>query len=158
ATVVVSGRYLRLASIHEEEWLEHEIQDPGLFISTLKDRKPGTFRSDIFTFAQKLPHTEPKYAYPIELDNVASLSVSTFSYWWTQQIDNKTRNMVRKAEKKAVVTREVPFNDALVQGISDIYNETPVRQGRAFWHYGKDLDSVARENASFLERSIFIGS
>src|SRR5215467_13284750 len=78
ATVVVSGRYLRLASIHEEEWLEHEIQDPRLFISTLKDRKPGTFRSDIFTFAQKLPHTEPKYAYLFELDNVAALSVSTF--------------------------------------------------------------------------------
>ena len=33
-----------------------------------------------------------------------------------------------------------------------------IRQGRAFWHYGKDLDTVRRENATFLERSVFLGA
>ena len=38
--------------------------------------------------------------------------------------------------------RRVPFDDALVRGISRIYDETPTRQGRRFWHYGKDLDAA----------------
>jgi hypothetical protein len=40
----------------------------------------------------------------------------------------------------------------------DIYNESPVRQGRAFWHYQKDPDIVARENGTFLDRSTFLGA
>ena len=66
--------------------------------------------------------------------------------------------MVRRAEKKGVVVREVPFDDGLVRGISAIYNESPVRQGKPFWHYGKDLDAVRSENVTFVDRSIFIGA
>ena len=54
--------------------------------------------------------------------------------------------------------REVPFDDVLVKGIWEIYNETPVRQGREFPHYGKDLETVHREEATFLDRSVFIGA
>jgi hypothetical protein len=52
----------------------------------------------------------------------------------------------------------VPFDDTLVQGISAIYNECPIRQGKPFWHFGKDLDAVRRMNGTFLERSVFIGA
>jgi hypothetical protein len=45
-----------------------------------------------------------------------------------------------------------------VRGIQAIYNETQIRQGKAFWHYGKDLETVRRENATFSERSVFIGA
>jgi hypothetical protein len=89
---------------------------------------------------------------------VAALPVSTFEHWWTQQVDGKTRNMVRRAEKKGVVVREVPFDDALVCGIWDIYNECPVRQGRLFPHYGKDVDTVRKISATFPEASTFIGA
>jgi hypothetical protein len=74
------------------------------------------------------------------------------------QIDFKVRNKVRKAEKSGVVSREVPYDDAFVRGISAIYNESPVRQGKRFWHYGKDLEAVRRMNGTFLDRSIFIGA
>ena len=57
-----------------------------------------------------------------------------------------------------MVVREVPFDDALVRGISAIYNESPVRQGKPFWHYRKDLEAVRRMNGTFLDRSIFIGA
>jgi hypothetical protein len=57
-----------------------------------------------------------------------------------------------------VVVREVPLDDALVRGISAIYNESPIRQGKRFWHYGKDLDAVRRMNGTFLNQSIFIGA
>jgi hypothetical protein len=65
---------------------------------------------------------------------------------------------VRKAAKNGVNVREVPFDDNLVQGIHAIYNESPIRQGKKFWHYGKDLEAVRRMNGTFLDRTIFIGA
>jgi hypothetical protein len=54
--------------------------------------------------------------------------------------------------------REAPFGDGLVRGIWEIYNECPVRQGKPFVHFGKDLETVHRISATFLDRSIFIGA
>ena len=76
----------------------------------------------------------------------------------TKQVNDKTRNMVRRAQKKGVEVRVSAFDEAMVTGIAKIYNETPFRQGRKFWHYGKDIDSVRKDNSSFLERSEFIGA
>ena len=92
------------------------------------------------------------------MDNLAVLPVSTFENWWTKQIGFKARNKAKQAEKKGVVVREVPFDEALVRGIWEIYNESPVRQGRRFPHYGKSLDAVHRMSATFPESSIFIGA
>jgi len=115
-------------------------------------------RIDLFTFMQRLPETSPKFAYPMEWDNLAALPVTTFDHWWTKQIDNKTRNMVRKAEKKGVLVREVPFNDGLVRGIWEIYNECPVRHGTRNTHYGEDIETVYREEATHLDCCIFMGA
>jgi hypothetical protein len=52
----------------------------------------------------------------------------------------------------------VPFDDELARGIWEIYNECPVRQGKPFRHYGKDVETVHRISATFLEHSIFIGA
>ncbi len=131
------------------------ISNPAAAIEAL--RNCGT-RIDLFTFVEKLPNTSPRYAYPTEWDNLAALRVSTFENWWTKQINAKTRNMVRRAEKSGVTVREVPFDDVLVQGISNVYNESPTRQGRRFPHYQKDLDTVRRENGTFLDRCVFIGA
>src|SRR5262249_2085399 len=52
----------------------------------------------------------------------------------------------------------VPFNDDLVCGISAIYNEQPIRQGRRFWHYGTDLAYARRVNGTFPDQSVYIGA
>jgi len=65
--------------------------------------------------------------------------------------------MIRKAEKMGVEVREVPFDDALIIGIAEINNETPVRQGMKYWHYGDSLETVRMKNGSFLDRSVFLG-
>ncbi|MGD0842663.1 MAG: hypothetical protein ABSA32_16065, partial [Candidatus Acidiferrales bacterium] len=70
----------------------------------------------------------------------------------------KGRNKAKQAGKKGVVVREVPFDDDLVRGICEIYNESPVRQGRPFPHYGKSFDVVRKMSATFLDSSIFIGA
>src|SRR5205823_6719508 len=64
----------------------------------------------------------------------------------------------RQAEKKGVEIREVPFSDALLQGICDIYNESPIRQGRRFPHYGMNLERARLYAGTFLNRSVFIGA
>ena len=45
-----------------------------------------------------------------------------------------------------------------MKGIWEIYNESPIRQGAPNKHYGKDIETVHREEATFLESSIFIGA
>lgn len=151
--VVVQGRLCRVAHVDGEGF--KFLADPEPAISALR---VSNTRADLFTFLQKLPETSPQYRYPFEWDNLAVLPISTFDHWWTRQVDAKTRNMVRRAEKKGVVVREVPFDDNLIRGIWEVYNECPVRQGRLFPHYGKDLEIVRKMKATFLESSIFIGA
>jgi hypothetical protein len=131
------------------------LDDPGICLESL--RKSNS-RIDLFTFIQKLSDASPKFSYPMEWDNLAALRISTFEEWMTHQINFKVRNKVRKAEKNGVVVREVPFDESLIRGIQGVYNESPVRQGRRFWHYGEDLETIRRIKATFLERSIFIGA
>ena len=149
----VQGRLIRIGRLDAEKY--KFLDEPEVVLAA--PRNSGT-RIDLFTFMQRLPDASPKYPYPMEWDNVAALRISTFDHWWTKQIGNKTRNMAKKAEKKGVVVREVPFSHSLVQGIWKVYNECPVRQGRAFPHYGKDVGTVYKEEATFLDSSIFIGA
>lgn len=149
----IDGRLIRIARLAAEGY--DFLDAPEEALAALRQSKT---RIDLLTFAQKLPQTSPLFSYPMEWDNVAALPVSTYDGWLANQINAKTRNMTRKAEKKGVVVREVSFDEALVQGISTIYNETPVRQGKAFWHYGKGLEEVRKENGSFPERSVFLGA
>ena len=89
---------------------------------------------------------------------MAALRVSTFDDGMTKQIDFKVRNEIRKSANAGVLVRELPFDDAYVRGMHAICNESPVRQGKPFWHYGKDLETVRKMNATFTDRSIFIGA
>jgi hypothetical protein len=151
--VVVQGRLCRVAHVAGEGF--KFLAAPDAAIAAL--RRSNT-RADIFTFIQRLPETSPRYSYPFEWDNLAVLSVSTFDHWWTKQIGFKARNKAKQAEKKGIVVREVPFDHALVNGIWEIYNEVPVRQGRRFPHFGKSLEAVRAMSATFLDSSIFIGA
>jgi len=147
------GRLLRIASIDAEGY--QFVENPEAALLALKS---SGFRIDLFTFMQRVSETSPKYDYPMELDNIAAIHVLTFDHWLKHQIDFKVRNKVRKAEKNGVVAREVPFDSALLRGISEIYNESPVRQVKPFWHYGKDLETIRRMKSTFLDRSVFIGA
>lgn len=149
----VEGRLLRTARLEADGY--HFLDDPQPLLDGL--RRCGT-RVDLFTFVQRLPETSPKHDYPMEWDNYAVLPVTTFDHWWTNQIRSYPRNRARQAEKKGVVLREVPFDEALVKGIWEVYNESAVRQGVPNKHYGKALETIYREEATFLESSAFIGA
>jgi hypothetical protein len=151
--VRVRGRLIRTAYIDGEGF--QFVDDPETALCAL--RESGT-RVDLFTFIQRLSETSPKYAYPMEWDNMAVLRISTFEQWWKEQIGFKARNKAKQAEKKGVDVREAPFDDALIRGIHAINNETPVRQGRRFHHYGEDIETVRKITGTFLDRSVFIGA
>jgi hypothetical protein len=112
---------------------------------------------DIFTFIERkwcCPIPNPPADWVKTDDNIGLLEIKDYQTWWNA-IGKKTRNMVRKAEKDGVVVSVVPQSDKLAEGIWNIYNETPIRQGRAFPHYGELKELVAanmyqEKNSTFI--------
>lgn len=149
----LEGRLFRMARLDADKY--YFVDNPEAVIGGL--RSSGV-RADLFTFMQRASETTPKYTYPMEMDNFATLPISTFDHWWTKQIGFKARNKAKQAEKKGVVIRETLLDDRLVRGIWEIYNECPIRQGRRFPHYGKNLDTVRREAGTYLNTGQFIGA
>ena len=133
---------------------EKDVAPTSLFLGKLVDR--GV---DVFTFVERhccSSITEPAASWVRAEDNVALLQVTTFDEWWTS-IGKKTRNMVRKAEKNGLKTGVVEPSEKLAEGIWRIYNETPIRQERAFSHYGVSLQRVVSEVLS-ARNCTFIGA
>ncbi len=113
---------------------------------------------DIFTFLERkwcCPITEPSATWARAEDNIAILNLKIYDEWW-KNIGKKTRNMIRKAEKVGIRTDVAVANDKLAKGIWKIFNETPVRQGRGFPHYGISLDTVKRNLESFPDSTYIV--
>lgn len=154
-TLVLTGRQIKVASVHDEEWLTTSIENPAACVEELK-KPPKAPKADLFTFAQRLPDTTPHYDYPMEWDSIAAIDLQDPRKWWEDKLPQETRKNVRRAAKRGVVVRVEQLNDELLQGIVEINNESPIRQGRRFYHYGKSVDAVRRDYSSFCERSEFI--
>jgi hypothetical protein len=152
---MITGKWIKTAEIKDEGVVQGvTVEDPSLFITKLKESK---LEADVFTFAQRPPEITPKYHYHWESDNWAAISTACFSDWW-EKLPQESRKNVRRAAKRGVVVKIVRFDDDLVKGVHRIYNQTPVRDGRLFWHFGKDFETVRRELATYLDRSEFIGA
>jgi hypothetical protein len=105
---------------------------------------------DVFTFIERnwcCPTSNPANKWSKSEDNIALLKITPYPEWLSK-IGKKTRNMIRKAEKSGIKTELVDPSEKLAESIWKIYNETPIRQGRAFSHYGVSLESV--KNIVFL--------
>jgi hypothetical protein len=116
--------------------------------------------ADIFTFVERkwcCPLAKASDKWLKSEDNIALLKITPYPEWWNS-IGKKTRNMIRKAEKSGVKTRIVMFSDTFAEGVWRIYNETPIRQGRAFSHYGRKLETVKATLAYCTGDTTFIGA
>ena len=151
--VIVSVKFPKIARLKAEyyEWVD----DPHNFLLKLKVER---VRADLFTFLQKVGDRKTFNNYYVETDSIAIVQITTYKDWWTKQINDKTRNMIRKAEKKGVETKIIELNDDLIKGIKEIYDESPFRQGKPFIHYNKDLNTLKSDHISFLDQSQFIGA
>lgn len=139
----------------EDEWYD-DVRDPDAVIDHLKNS--DGFKPDIFTFWQRLPDVKPKFSHHVEWEEIAVLPVQSFDHWWNTQIKGTTRNMVRKSQKIGVVVKETTYTDEFVRGMTEIFNESPIRQGRRFWHYGKSVESIREQFSKFLFREKLIGA
>jgi hypothetical protein len=154
--VVVQGRLLTQARIFDEYWLERDrIPARQSIIDDLRSRKDCP---DLFLFTQRVPDVEPQHLHAHDHDNFAVLPLTTFEHWFQEQIAAATRRNIRASEKRGVSVKVCDYDDAYVAGISAIYNESPSRAGRGFWHYGKPIAAVRRENGTYADRSTFLAA
>ena len=148
---LVSGTVLRTASL-KDEW-DEDVEKPGHILAELTK---CSLRIDLLKFWQRIPETSPKFSYYTEWQPVAAIPVTTYKHWWDKQIRFRARNKMRKAEKLGVVIQEAEFNDDLVRGVMGIYNQSPIRRGKPFRHYGKDFATVKAELAIDLSEALFV--
>jgi hypothetical protein len=156
-TIVVTGKWLKIAAVKSEEWEEGEpvVLPDEVLAHARQLRELG---ADMFTFSQTPTDATPRFRFYYDWDSIAVIPVMSYSDWWTKRIQVKARQNVKRAARLGVVVRTFPYTDEFVRGIMSIYDETPVRQGRPFWHYGKSFEAVKRENSSYLERSEWLGA
>jgi hypothetical protein len=154
--IITSGRFLKKAEIFDEFWIEKDIiPNPEQLIQGIQ--KSG-INSDLLIFSQKIPDVIPKYNYYHEIDNFAVAPLLNYEQWFKSQIPEATRRNIRASEKRGIVVYQSDYNDQYVNGIMSIYNETPFRAGRKYWHYGKDFETVKAENGTYADRSTFFAA
>ncbi len=151
--VILSPGFARVATIHDH-W-RFDVNEPDQMAEEIKRSGLG---AHLFSFTQRLPHVEPRFAYAYKLDNIAALPISTYEEWWHKHASPTARNKVRKAAKSGVTIRPVEYNEELVRGIQSIYNESPMRQGKPFAHYGKTLEELWEIHVTYVEKSTFFGA
>jgi hypothetical protein len=151
--VAISGGLVRVGRLYDEYYVS--LTNPIDFIDALRK---SPLRPDVFTFLEDISESISKQAFTWRAQPIAVLPITTYESWLRDQIRFKARNKLHKSHKSGVSVRTVPFNDELVTGIMDIYNESPVRQGKPFKHFGKDFATIKREHETFLERSEFAGA
>ena len=154
--VIALGKWVKIACVHDEQWTEGQvIVDPEEFIRLLKT---SHFKADIFTFCQKLPETQPKYNYYFEWDNVAAIPLTTFNDWWEKRLPQVTRKNARRSLKRGVIVKRVDLDNDMLIAITDIFHESPIREGKKFPHFNKDFETVKKDVSTLLDRSVFIGA
>jgi len=155
AELVTTGRAVKVIQIPEgyEDFVD--VDEPEAVIAEIRRKEP---RADIFTFWQRLPDTQPSYPYYMEWDNVAAIAITSYKDWMEKTIHPKVRSKVRKAWKQGVKVDLMAFDDKLIRGMSEIFNETPIRQGRPYNHYGKTIEQIRAEWSVDMDFSVFVGA
>lgn len=154
--VITTRTWPAMAAVFDESLVEGTVlSNPESFVSDLRETN---LKADIFTFAQKVPDTTPRYKYYLEWDNVAAIPITTYSNWLKNRVEHDVRSAIKKSVRLGVIVRVAEFDDSFVEGIKGIYDESPIRQGKPFWHYHKDLGTIKQEASTYLERSTFVGA
>jgi hypothetical protein len=154
--VVIKGSFLRLAEVFDDYWVPAAtLPDPKKVVALLKQRPKA---ADAYTFAQRIPDVEPRYEFPMTWDNVAVINVTSYEKWFKEQTSAAARRNIRKSERMGVMVKSVPYDEDYVRGIMSIYNESPFRGGRRFWHYGKSFETVEAENGTYRDRATFLAA
>ena len=144
---------MRIAQLRDEWW--DDVDDPEEMVNALRRCCPVP---DLFTFWQRLPDITPKYSYYYELQALSALPLTDFDHWWHRQINSDMRKKAKRSERRGLEIKVVELDDSFVRGVMDVFNETPIRRGKPFWHYGKSFETLKDELSRELSTSKFIGA
>ena len=154
--IICKGKLLRTAEIFDEYWVEKSaLPDP---LEAFHAVRGSDLPADIFAFTQRVPDQKQKYDFTVNWDNIAVIPLETYDKWFKKQISSSARRNIKASIKRGVEVRIAPYDEDYVRGIMSIYNETQIRQGRKFWHYGKDFNTVQAENGTYKERSTYLAA
>jgi len=154
-TVIITGQSVKIASVRDAIVAQGElVKDPDTFVPALRS---SGLKADVLTFFQRPPDVTPRFKGHFEWDNYAAVDCSNFDAWW-EKLPQEARKNTRRSAKRGVTVKVVPFDDDLARAIHKLCDESPMRQGKPFWHYGKDFATVKREHSTYPERSDFIGA
>ena len=90
--IVVSGKFPRIARLRAEYY--EYVDEPQAFIDKLKASR---CRADVLSFLQETAERTPRHRFYHEWEGISVVPITTFDHWWKKQVNDKTRNMVRKA-------------------------------------------------------------
>ena len=142
-TFVIEGGALTRVSL-EDEWFEDIDDSAGASVAACSRARQHPTCSPSGSACRT---SEPGTTSIPEWEEIAVLPIQSYEHWWKNQIKSRVRNQIRKAEKDGLMVKEVAYDDEFVKGMTAIFNESPVRQGRPFWHYGKSFETVKRSFA-----------
>lgn len=149
--ISVSGRFPKIAKLRHE-WFEY-LDEPGKFVEEIRHARVA----DVFTFLQEAHVPRPMLPFSKEVASASVLTFKSFDEWWNN-LHFKARNKARKVQKTGVELRPAKLDDDFVRGVEKIYNESALRQGRKFTHYGKNFATIKNDLSSFPECTFFIGA
>jgi hypothetical protein len=115
--------------------------------------------ADVLTYWQRPPNVtryedDPRICVP---ERLAYTSVDSLDHW-LELIEPAARNKFRKHLKAGVEIRRCELDDTFAAGMAAIFNESPVRQGRKFLHYGKTAAQVKAQFSRYLHREEIWGA
>ncbi len=137
----------------DPEEYQKDIVPTREFCEKLREREV-----DVFTFAERswiASTPNPSSLWVREEDSVGLLRVTSYEKWLKDIVKKTRHNMVRRAEKFGIRTEIVTeINEKFIQDVWKIYNETPIRQNRAFPHYGISTEAlknmIHKENCTII--------
>ena len=151
--LIVRGRFLRIMGLKEEEF--QDLTEPVKVIEILRGLKK---KPDLFTFKQRFPDVSSHYDFHTEYESIAVLNTSSYKDWAENRINQNTKRAIEKAKKKGIQVKVAKFDRSFIEGMIEIFNESPIRQNKPFWHYGKDYATIEREFSKYLFREEIIGA
>ena len=153
--LTADGKWLKIARVRGEAMREKEVENPELYLAALKKVSDPSLKADIFSFAQKPPSFRPKYSYPMEWESVAAIELISFKGWW-DGLPQEARKNVRRSQKRGVVIQVKEFDEALIEGIRSINDDSPIRQGAKNAYYGLSAEETRQRYCEFVGRCDFI--
>ena len=155
-TIRVTGRFIRHAAVHDQLYLENGIvSNPAATIDAIRK---WDAQVDVFEFIQLFTDPDPKYAYRYEMDNLAVMPITDYEAWLSQTIKKDVKENLRRSRRDGVEVRCCDHNLGFAQAVKRLYDQIPLRQGRPFWHHGKDAETILAESGHYRDRSEFIGA